>query len=1127
MADIKMLLHMQNYVGQDDDQADDDDYSKYYESSMLDQTNPDDLLSPLEKLRKYCTSENIFTRQMVARSIVETVQSISNEQECRSLLEIITKLSDDIEPSVRCELMEQLPPCSMMIVDMKIIPDAISTFILPVMVRYLTDANNQVRKLSQNALLQLMDQDLIKKDDVESQICPVILELTEPESSDDFRTEAVALMTKITCLLGAELTEKLFLDRFGRLCGDALFHVRKVCASNFGEMAAVVKRETTEKHLLRLFAHLCEDGVWGVRKACAETFMAVSGICSKAVRYETLSPLFVGLLCDKSRWVQMAAYQALGQFIATFAEPERSGFHVTEEGILVPYDGVLSRTFDMDSENESSNLEDPSLESDRQVSIDSASSRDHLCEPLSEDSSETFNNFEFWRLPSVDLVDEVSNNIENIEDDVNEVEVGAYNKGTTTTTSSSLVDNSSLQASPQGEAVKTYVIINSNTEDNRQPCVENTPSIPQDSTTTKNNNNNATPTTPPPDIETNFNTESEDVSLSDEIITDESNKTSINLNEINLEVVNSDDDDDDDDEDDEDDDDNSDNIVSGDNNINESGIEITVDSAATNNDSTDGSSDHKESAVECDMALDGGYETANDFYGMNQPSDEEHSDDDNTPLQSSNSHYSATLINNQTLHKQKIVPPALLEHFISMTEPSKAQTIDGDLPRHCAFTLPGVVLALGRDNWNLLRDTYVHLSTDMQWKVRRTLAFSIHDLALILGQKICVEDLVHVFNQFLKDLDEVRVGVLKHLFDFINILPTEQQKDYLPVFCEFQKTDNSRNWRFRKDLSEQLISLVGLYSEEELAEYLCSVALDLASDKVADVRENSFKLLCILLQKLYEYENAQLFHKFTTSIVCLGTHNQHWVKRKACSQIYSRFLDMPWYDTAHFARDFLPSLLHLCADVVPNVRLISSKSLLAISNSDYYQCLPEADEVRKDVDRALENLQLDEDRDVRFFAGGKVEEHRGGIPHCLEDTIPVEEDMRYFTSDKANSDKFQNMTLEMALDSDSDAFSYQHGVRIIQRGIHEYAINDDDDDDAELVEEVYIEDTLHHHHGGLSSDDGDIVMEEFYIDDNTSSSAAVSALSGDHLRSTTTTSGSTTETYYVEEVIEEIVETGS
>ena len=66
------------------------------------------------------------------------------------------------------------------------------------------------------------------------------------------------------------------------------------------------------------------------------------------------------------------------------------------------------------------------------------------------------------------------------------------------------------------------------------------------------------------------------------------------------------------------------------------------------------------------------------------------------------------------IYLKNIVPTALLEHYISMTEPSKAQTIDGELSRHCAFTLPGVVLALGRENWNCLKDIYNLLSSDMQ-----------------------------------------------------------------------------------------------------------------------------------------------------------------------------------------------------------------------------------------------------------------------------------------------------------------------------------------------------------------------------------------------------------------------------
>lgn len=55
--------------------------------------------------------------------------------------------------------------------------------------------------------------------------------------------------------------------------------------------------------------------------------------------------------------------------------------------------------------------------------------------------------------------------------------------------------------------------------------------------------------------------------------------------------------------------------------------------------------------------------------------------------------------------------------------------------------------------------------------MRRTLAFSIHELAVILGDQLTAADLVPIFNGFLKDLDEVRIGVLKHLYDFLKVRP--------------------------------------------------------------------------------------------------------------------------------------------------------------------------------------------------------------------------------------------------------------------------------------------------------------------------------------------------------------------
>lgn len=67
-----------------------------------------------------------------------------------------------------------------------------------------------------------------------------------------------------------------------------------------------------------------------------------------------------------------------------------------------------------------------------------------------------------------------------------------------------------------------------------------------------------------------------------------------------------------------------------------------------------------------------------------------------------------------------------------------------------------------------------------QWKVRRTLAFSIHELAVILGDQLTAADLVPIFNGFLKDLDEVRIGVLKHLYDFLKVGRGPPKKPNLP-----------------------------------------------------------------------------------------------------------------------------------------------------------------------------------------------------------------------------------------------------------------------------------------------------------------------------------------------------------
>ena len=135
---------------------------------------------------------------------------------------------------------------------------------------------------------------------------------------------------------------------------------------------------------LPIFLKLCRDDVWGVRKvrsfannysttcsrvifspsfpppplplplslscgvcvcvvqACADVFSEVSSCCNLGTRHDTLTPSFLRLLQDESRWVRKAAFQYLGSFIATFYVPELSATPPCDESSLDPLgDSVL------------------------------------------------------------------------------------------------------------------------------------------------------------------------------------------------------------------------------------------------------------------------------------------------------------------------------------------------------------------------------------------------------------------------------------------------------------------------------------------------------------------------------------------------------------------------------------------------------------------------------------------------------------------------------------------------------------------------------------------------------------------------------------------------------------------
>uniref|UniRef100_A0A8C5J5R7 Putative WW-binding domain-containing protein n=1 Tax=Junco hyemalis TaxID=40217 RepID=A0A8C5J5R7_JUNHY len=790
-----------------------------------------DNLTPLARLEKYAFSDNVFNRQIIARGLLDVFRDFSNnEEDFLTVMEIVVRLSEDAEPTVRTELMEQIPPIAIFLQESRPkFPTAFFEYLMPIVVRYLTDVNNQVRKAGQEALLILLEQDLVAQSDIENKVCPILLDLSAPDSDDEYKVEAVNIICKMASMLSRTTVEHMLLPRFCELCSDGkLFQVRKICAANFGDICNAVGQEATERLLIPKFFELCSDSVWGMRKACAECFMAVSYTTSPEVRRSKLSPLFISLISDTCRWVRQAAFQSLGPFISTFANPSSAGLYIREDGTL----SIRPPAQDVNS---------------------------NPCQPS--------NNITV--MPSTEVHTKLS-------EDLNK---------------NSLEQSSDCCASPGEDASalcqgdKAAAGGSGGTKESSVPGLGSALPPAQDVF------NTFLYWRPPlPDI-------SHD-------------------------------------------------------------LELLQFKADKHNDGCSGPCNNCVASNEIKKVLE---------------SLQEHIDDPDVQGETVTvklCFLSAGFLA-FTKHLTDIIPQPLLDQYLSMTDPARAQTVDTEIAKHCAYSLPGVALTLGRQNWHCLKDTYETLASDVQWKVRRTLAFSIHELAVILGDQLTAADLVPIFNGFLKDLDEVRIGVLKHLYDFLKLLHADKRREYLYQLQEFVVTDNSRNWRFRYELAEQLILILELYNPNDVYDYLRHIALTLCSDKVSEVRWISFKLVGDV--KFYANSANALGLNFINELVVRFRHCSKWVGRQAFAFICQAVVEEECMPVDQFVEHLLPSLLSLASDPVPNVRVLLAKALRqTLLEKAYFKSV--GNPHLEAAEETILALQSDRDQDVSFFATIKLKQ---------------------------------------------------------------------------------------------------------------------------------------------------------
>ncbi|XP_034232649.1 serine/threonine-protein phosphatase 4 regulatory subunit 1-like isoform X2 [Thrips palmi] len=896
-----------------------------------------DFLPPLQRLEKYAlTLLYKRDRNMVGRLFLETLKSVAdNPHDVATVMWILYNMSENEDPSIRTELMDHIPHIAMLCHSEKEKLLYVVDHLLPFVAKQLTDNDAQVRKAAQVTLLVLMDQSLVGQSAVEEIVCPVVNVLSE---TDQYPVNAVQLMSKMAPFLGRVATEQLFLARFCDLCRNSDMQVRKMCAAYFGEFCAVVGQPTTEENLLCRFVDLCQDDVPGVRKACAEVIMSVSCACTLQRRKTVLAPMFVSLLWDPVRWVRSSAFKTLGPFISTFAVPSVADLVYNENGelVLVNREGCEFRL------NPNIDRGDTDMEDDLGCDTrkDKTLPRAHKSRPPTR--IEDIKNFD--RKGEQNLLQSENGNKTSEEkhlglDNANENNLGKTGQ----------VNEENNGIKPSVESTNQEIVNNNNNpEIDKENLVESIANSSKQVTTDS---------TLGPFVACINNFKIKNNSSDSMEAASESSSDCVTQETDLDDFCHS----------------------QGDNTI-ENSLDQDMSSTSSTPVTTPEENDFNSfyfwrvpipDISDQDEAVEDG--VLDYLTGLVNASNATvaYREDDNSDLFSSKT--------SEAGHRQDIVPQELVELFVSMTNPPHAHMTDIEIALHCAFSLPAVALTLGRENWGFLRGTYERLAADMQWKVRKTVACSVHELAEILGEELTAKDLVPIYTGFIKDLDEVRIGALKHLADFVKLLPSCKRKSFLSQFEMFLVTDNEWNWRFREELAQQLLRIIPLYTPEETCVHLVPVAIALLRDKVAAVRTTALLLVTCLINHVTS--EGPLLRKLLPLLAQEFANSTRWERRQAFALLCSHLVAGRVLGGDQFAREVLPYLLDLSYDKVPNVRLAVARTLA--SDIMAHQFFSSDQSPHQEVlMQVLKRLINDKDRDVRFFA-----DPRRGAPSQIQQQL--------------------------------------------------------------------------------------------------------------------------------------------
>ncbi|KAL7037198.1 hypothetical protein ACKWTF_009104 [Chironomus riparius] len=842
----------------------------------------------------------------------------------------------------------------------------------------------------------------------------------------DIQLNAIGIMAKVAPIIGMEMTHETFFDKFIEMTQSEVSNVRKQCATVFPVMCEVLGGDVLETSMLPQFVKLCEDSLWNIRNVCAQIIPMISILCSLNLRRKYLVPIMKKFMFDDSRWVIISALNSLGEFLATFASPPIVGLaynyrlelFITNAADQDFRQQCQSNMILYSNQPNSSvifkNLEYYETEFAKECITNQKQGSEKTTRSLSVPNA----NSTMKLSSSGDNIEAKKMNVETYLLSI----IKASHFNDRMNTSGGRLSSTTASESDECELFSIHNSINptailkrlSTTSDDLMNPMKGDDNNNSDdafnnflkfNTPLKNNfinNRSLTPET----IESSFVWHMGFANSND-------NDSGVLNNYQYLLKENGSEDDDDDDDD----------ITDFDNNFNKSMVVKSyvdqnnedTDGAKNdsfekklenltlgdkeNNNSSSGESSSDDSELEqfnshqywyiepsniddIDVTVD-----KNELNNNNMQEDTSFNQDQSTLVMDEEDNVSESSMKvNGSGNKKKLddfydkfyeMPPPpstssnklenneavevewnLLEDFVYMKD------IDNNLCFKCAFNFPAVMLTLGRKFWPLLHQHFLSLCNDLQSsvRVRKTMAKSIFQIAQIIGAENATKDLVAPFVEFFKDIDEIKIEVVKQVSNFIKIIdPSKHELIVNQLEMCWLPTFNVVNWRLREQIGVQIVELNKLNNhikKDNCVLYLTGLALKLMMDKYDCVRKVGIDAFVSCVEKSKQKKQLLKFLSFHFA------NSSRWRERQVYILTVDKLLEFRAIEPKMFTLYVFKKLLELVNDKIPNIRICIAKCFSAtLQENSYY--LNDNSETKKRILQEIANLKKDSDRDVR------------------------------------------------------------------------------------------------------------------------------------------------------------------